>query len=44
MVQMNRFARQKQRHRCRGQTYGHEAGKAGGAGAGRGEDELVDPD
>ena len=30
---MNWFARQKQRHRCREQTYGHQGGKAGwGAG------------
>ena len=29
MVQMNRFARQKQRQRCREQTYGHHGGKAG---------------
>ena len=32
-VHMNWFARQKQRHRCREQTYGHQGGKAGwGAG------------
>ena len=30
MVQMNWFAREKQRHRCREQTYGHQGGKAGG--------------
>ena len=30
MVQMNRFARQKERHRCREQMYGHQGGKAGG--------------
>ena len=29
---MNRFARQKQRHRCREQTYGHQGGKVGGGG------------
>ena len=29
MVQMNRFARQKYRHRCREQTYEHQGGKAG---------------
>ena len=29
MVQMNWFAGQKLRHRCREQTYGHEGGKAG---------------
>ena len=25
---------EKQRHRCRGQTYGHQGGKAGGDGGG----------
>ena len=30
MVQVNRFAGQKLRHRCRQQTYGHQAGKAAG--------------
>ena len=30
MVQMNRFAGQKLRHRCREQTYGHQGGKAVG--------------
>ena len=30
MVQMNRFAGQKLRHRCREQTYGHQGGKATG--------------
>ena len=30
MVWMNWFARQKQRHRCREQTYGHQAGKVAG--------------
>ena len=30
MVQMNRFAGQKLRHRCREQTYGHEGGKSVG--------------
>ena len=34
MVQMNRFAGQKLRHRCRKQMYGHQAGKAVGGGAG----------
>ena len=35
MVQMKQFAGQKLRHRCRGQTYGHQGGKvAGGAGGG----------
>ena len=29
MVQMNLFARQKQRQRCREQMYGHQGGKAG---------------
>ena len=32
MVQMNQFAGQKLRHRCRVQTYGHQAGKAVGGG------------
>ena len=31
---MNRFAGQKQRHRCREQTYGHQGGKSGGGGGG----------
>ena len=31
---MNRFAGQKQRHRCREQTYGHQGGKAAGGGGG----------
>ena len=31
---MNRFAGQKQRHRCREQTYGHEGGKVVGGGGG----------
>ena len=35
MVQMNRFAGQKLRHRCREQMYGHQGGKAvGGVGGG----------
>ena len=29
IVQMNRFAGQKLRHRCREQTYGHQGGKTG---------------
>ena len=33
MVQMNRFAGQKLRHRCREQTYGHQGGKAAGGGS-----------
>ena len=28
IVQMNLFAGQKMRHRCREQTYGHQGGKA----------------
>ena len=32
MVQMNRFAGQKLRHRCREQTYGHQGGKRQGDG------------
>ena len=35
IVQMNWFAGQKLRHRCREQTYGHQGGKAmGGVGVG----------
>ena len=34
MVQMNLFAGQKLRHRCREQTYGHQGGKAVGGGGG----------
>ena len=34
MVPMNRFARQKQRNRCREQMYGHQGEKAGEAGGG----------
>ena len=30
MVQMNQFAEQKLRHRCRKQTYGHQRGKVAG--------------
>ena len=30
MVQMNQFAGQKLRHRCREQTYGHQGDKAAG--------------
>ena len=29
MLQMNLFAKQKQRHRCTGQTYGYQGGKGG---------------
>ena len=29
MIQMNVFAKQKERHRCREQTYGHQGGKEG---------------
>ena len=32
MVQMNQFAGQKLRHRCREQTYGHQGGKVAGGG------------
>ena len=35
MVQMNQFARQKLRHRCRKQTYGPQGGKAVGGVGGR---------
>ena len=34
MVKMNRLAGQKMRHRCRGQTYGHQRGKEAGGGGG----------
>ena len=34
MVQMNQFAGQKLRHRCREQMYGHQGGKAVGGGGG----------
>ena len=34
MAQMNRFAGQKWRHRCRDQTYGHQGGKATVSGSG----------
>ena len=34
MVQMNRFAGQKLRHRYRKQTYGHQVGKLAAGGAG----------
>ena len=34
MVQMNRFAGQKLRQRCREQTYGHQGGKWWGGGCG----------
>ena len=33
MVQVNWFAGQKLRHRCREQTCGHQGGKVAGAGA-----------
>ena len=32
MVQMNQFAGQKLRYRCREQTYGHQAAAGGGGG------------
>ena len=34
MVQMNQFAGQKLRHRCREQMYGHQGEKVVGAGGG----------
>ena len=34
MVQMNQFASQKLRHRCREQTYGHQGAKAAVVGVG----------
>ena len=36
MVQMNRFAEQKLRHRSREQTYRHQGGKAAGGVGGSG--------
>ena len=36
MVQMNQFAGQKYRHRCREQTYGHQGGKQRGVVGGGG--------
>ena len=36
MVQVNWFAGQKLRHRCREQTYGHQVGKVVGVGVGGG--------
>ena len=36
MVQMNQFAGQKLRHRCREQMYGHQVGKVVGGGGGVG--------
>ena len=45
MVQMNWFAGQKQRHRCREQTYGHQGGKVVGWWGGEWRcDELGDWD
>ena len=34
MVQMNQFAGQEWRHRCREQMYGHQGGKVAGHGGG----------
>ena len=34
MLQMNQFAGQKLRHRCREQMYGHRGGKVTGGGGG----------
>ena len=44
MVQMNRSAGQKLRHRCGEQTYGHQGGKAAGLWGGWWWDELGDWD
>ena len=44
MVQMNRFAGQKLRHRCREQAYGHRGGKVPGRVGGGRWDELGDWD
>ena len=41
MVQMNQFAGQKLRHRCREQTYGHQGGKAAGGGGGGGMNWVI---
>ena len=41
---MNWFAGQKQRHKCREQTYGHQGGKVGGEGGVWWWDELGDWD
>ena len=41
MVQMNQFAGQKLRHRCRGQTYGYQRGKAVGGGDGGGMNWVI---
>ena len=34
MIQMNQFAGQTLRHRCREQTYGHQGGKVAWGGGG----------
>ena len=44
MVQMNRFAEQKLRHRCREQTYGHQGGKEAGGGGGMNWEIGIDMD
>ena len=41
---MNWFAGHKVRHRCREETYGHQAGKAAGVWGGQWCDELGDWD
>ena len=40
IVQMNRVAGQKWRHRCREQTYRHQGWKVAGAGGGGGGGEM----
>ena len=44
MVQMNRFAGQKLRHRCREQMYGHQEGKVAGGGGGGGMNWAIGTD
>ena len=44
MVQMNWFAWQKLRHRCREQMYGHQGGKTQGGGGGGGDGNDYDDD
>ena len=41
MVQMNRFAGQKLRYRCREQMYGHRGGKAAGGGGSGGMNWVI---
>ena len=41
MVQINRFAGQKLRHRCREQMYGHQGGKVVGGGGSGGMNSVI---